>query len=102
MMEYRLVLAGFGGDHERGRHAYARFIEEGVKDGISSPWEQLTGQVLLGLESFVAMNQWGQTRLSIDQKPGNSPAPHAHIDVAQGLYHWTERCRGQILTLVSL
>jgi hypothetical protein len=53
VVEYRLVLAGFGGDHEQGRHAYARFIEEGVKDGVSSPWEQLTGQVLLGSESFV-------------------------------------------------
>jgi REP element-mobilizing transposase RayT len=53
VMEYWLVLAGFGGDHERGRHAYARFIAEGVQDGVSSPWEQLRGQVLLGSEAFV-------------------------------------------------
>jgi Transposase IS200 like len=39
VVEYRLVLAGFGGDHERGRHAYARFIEEGMKEGVGSPWE---------------------------------------------------------------
>jgi hypothetical protein len=53
-VEYGQVLAGFGGDNERGRRAYARFIVAGAKAGTRKPWDELRGQILLGSESFVA------------------------------------------------
>ncbi len=47
------VLASFGGETARGRRAYAAFVEEGARRGVMSPWERVTGQVLLGSEAFV-------------------------------------------------
>ena len=53
LVEYQLVLAGFGGDTERGRQRYGRFIEEGVRGQLLNPWEHLRAQMLLGSEAFV-------------------------------------------------
>ncbi len=53
VVEYGLVLASFGGDTPQGRRAYARYIEEGARGQVMSPWEHLRGQVLLGSEAFV-------------------------------------------------
>ncbi len=47
------VLASFGGETVKGRRAYAAFVEEGARRGVASPWERVTGQVLLGSETFV-------------------------------------------------
>jgi hypothetical protein len=47
------VLASFGGATTRGRRGYAVFVEEGVRRGVASPWERVTGQILLGSEAFV-------------------------------------------------
>ena len=52
-VRYEKVLDYVGGDNEGGRRAYAGLIEEGVKRGIVSPWEEVQGQVLLGRERFV-------------------------------------------------
>ena len=53
IVDYGLVLASFGGATPQGRRAYARYIEEGVRGQVVSPWEHLRGQVLLGSEAFV-------------------------------------------------
>jgi REP element-mobilizing transposase RayT len=50
---HETVLASFGGATARGRRAYAAFVEEGVRRGMASPWERVTGQMLLGNEAFV-------------------------------------------------
>jgi hypothetical protein len=52
-VEYARILDYVGGDTEKGRRAYRRFVEEGIKGGVESPWEQVTGQVLLGRELFI-------------------------------------------------
>jgi putative transposase len=54
LLTYALVLASFGGDTTQGRRAYARFMEDGVRGQLPSPWVQLRGQVVLGTEAFVA------------------------------------------------
>ncbi len=51
-VHYARVLEYVGGDNERGRGAYARLAEEGVRRGMVSPWEGVQGQVLLGSEGF--------------------------------------------------
>jgi REP-associated tyrosine transposase len=47
------VLGYVGGDTERGRQAYGRFVQEGVRSGVSRPWGTAVGQVVLGREEFV-------------------------------------------------
>jgi REP element-mobilizing transposase RayT len=46
LVEYQLVLAGFGGDTERGRRRYGRFRAEGVRGPLLNPWEHLRAQRL--------------------------------------------------------
>lgn len=48
-MNYDEVLGYVGGS----RRGYGRFIEEGVRRGYKTPWEELTGQVVLGREGFL-------------------------------------------------
>ena len=45
------LLSQFGRNRAHAQGAYRRFVQEGI--GEPSPWEKLTGQVLLGPESFV-------------------------------------------------
>jgi hypothetical protein len=51
------VLAYTGGDTPSGRAAYARFLEEGVSQGVTKPWDKVVGGVLLGGETFVTSIQ---------------------------------------------
>src|SRR5438093_2105858 len=44
------VLSEFG---SRGKRGYRKFIVEGMKDGIQTPWEEVRGQVVIGSEEFV-------------------------------------------------
>src|SRR5437868_9745571 len=44
------VLSKFG---SRGKRGYREFIIEGMKGGIQTPWEEVRGQVVIGLEEFV-------------------------------------------------
>jgi REP-associated tyrosine transposase len=52
-VEYERVLEYVGGDTEKGRQAYGRFVEEGIRSGVVRPWEKTIGQVILGSEGFV-------------------------------------------------
>ena len=47
---------------EGSRRRYREFIEEGIKRGFDTPWENLKGQVVLGKEEFVGryFAQFGQ------------------------------------------
>ncbi len=47
LVRYQEVLAYFDGENKRGRKAYSRFIEEGIKEGVENPWEKVTAQVIL-------------------------------------------------------
>src|SRR5256886_4386196 len=38
----------------RGKRGYRKFIVEGMKDSIQTPWEEVRGQVVIGSEEFVA------------------------------------------------
>ncbi len=46
------VLAQFGKSRATARRKYGEFVAEGA--GITSPWGELKGQVLLGREQFVS------------------------------------------------
>jgi len=48
-VSYDDVLGYVGGS----RRGYGEFIEEGVKQGYTTPWEDLKGQVVLGREGFL-------------------------------------------------
>ncbi len=56
-LTYDRVLAYTGGDTPSGRATYARFVEEGVSQGVNRPWDKVVGGVLLGGETFVASMQ---------------------------------------------
>ena len=45
------LLAQFGWQRRTAEKRYRQFVAEGI--GRPSPWDQLTGQILLGSESFV-------------------------------------------------
>lgn len=47
-----VTYEGILGYVEGSRGRYARFIEEGLQRGYSTPWEDLKGQVILGKDSF--------------------------------------------------
>jgi hypothetical protein len=44
------VLSYFG---HKGKRGYRQFIVEGTKNGITTPWENVRGQVVIGSEEFV-------------------------------------------------
>jgi putative transposase len=75
---YDRVLAYTGGDTPSGRAAYAQFLEEGVSNGVTQPWDKLVGGVLLGGETFVASIQ-RRVRLTKDHE---RPAVRAVTQVA--------------------
>ncbi len=74
-VHYDEVLSRTG--HSRRR--YGRFVQDGLEQGVSSPWKQLRGQVILGDDRFWARSrqQWagvaGTTALPTPV-PGMDPA----------------------------
>jgi putative transposase len=48
-MRYEMVLGQIGGSRKK----YAEFVAEGVERGYDTPWDNVTGQVVLGEEGFV-------------------------------------------------
>lgn len=52
-VQYEETWACFGRHADRSRRSYARFIEEGIRKGVDSPWEKVSGQVLLGKNDFL-------------------------------------------------
>ena len=44
------VLTQFG---RRGKSEYKKFVNEGLKGGIKTPWEEVRGQAVIGSEEFV-------------------------------------------------
>lgn len=52
-MCYDDVLEYTGGDNMHGRKSYREFVEEGLLKDVSSPFEDVKGQVVLGNTSFV-------------------------------------------------
>ncbi|MGH7767803.1 MAG: hypothetical protein ACREQP_10140, partial [Candidatus Binatia bacterium] len=60
---YDDVLAYLG----ESRKKYARFVEEGLRAGYSTPWEDLKGQVVLGEEGF-----WERLREKWQRRAGNA------------------------------
>jgi REP element-mobilizing transposase RayT len=49
-MNYQEVLAESGGTAGR----YREFIDDGLREGYETPWEEVTGQVVLAREDFIA------------------------------------------------
>ena len=49
-VHYDEVLSPVG----RSRQRYGRFVQDGLEQGVSSPWKQLRGQVILGDDRFWA------------------------------------------------
>ena len=74
---YDRVLAYTGGETPSGRAAYARFVEEGVRNDVTRPWDKVVGGVLLGGETFVASMQ-RRVRLTKDRE---RPAIRAVVQV---------------------
>ena len=48
-VRYDLVLGQVGGNRQK----YAAFVADGIKGGYDTPWEKVSGQVVLGQEKFV-------------------------------------------------
>lgn len=48
-VHYEMVLSQIGGSRKR----YAEFVGDGIERGYDTPWEKVTGQVVLGQEGFV-------------------------------------------------
>ncbi len=48
-VRYDLVLGQVGGSRKR----YGEFVADGIERGYDTPWESVTGQVVLGREKFV-------------------------------------------------
>lgn len=48
-VQYEMVLGQIGGSRKK----YAEFVAEGVERGYDTPWDSVTGQVVLGQEGFV-------------------------------------------------
>lgn len=48
-VHYEMVLGQIGGSRKK----YAEFVSEGLERGYDTPWENVTGQVVLGQERFV-------------------------------------------------
>lgn len=47
------VLASFGGSRAIAQEAYRKFVEDGIKDGVETPWEKVFAQVALGGPEFL-------------------------------------------------
>jgi len=48
-VHYEMVLGQIGGTRKK----YAKFVSDGLERGYDTPWESVTGQVVLGQEGFV-------------------------------------------------
>jgi hypothetical protein len=48
-IHYGMVLGQVGGSRKK----YADYIAEGIRTGYGTPWEEVTGQVVLGEETFI-------------------------------------------------
>ena len=44
------VLSHFG---SKGKRGYREFVEEGIEEGIRTPWEDVRGQAVMGSEGFI-------------------------------------------------
>ncbi|MGH7874079.1 MAG: helix-turn-helix domain-containing protein [Candidatus Binatia bacterium] len=44
------MLSHFG---SRGKRGYREFIEEGIKGGIRTPWDDVRGQAVMGSQEFI-------------------------------------------------
>lgn len=52
-VNYRMVLDYFGGDARKSRNEYRKFIEEGLRNDVSSPLEKGRGTGIIGNEDFI-------------------------------------------------
>ncbi len=109
-VHYDEVLSRTG--HSRRR--YGRFVQDGLEQGVSSPWKQLRGQVILGDDRFWARSrqQWaganaGTTALP-PPMPGMDPTritaeAARYFDLApERLQRKRGRCRDQRGVLMEL
>jgi chromosomal replication initiation ATPase DnaA len=48
----------------KGKRGYREFVGEGIKQGISTPWDEVRGQAVMGSEEFIeeVMNRQGRER----------------------------------------
>ncbi|MGH9424899.1 MAG: transposase [Terriglobia bacterium] len=52
-LDCKELLRRLGGRPTGWRKAYLKYAEEGLREGIAAPWEQLQGQVVLGDREFI-------------------------------------------------
>ncbi len=55
------LLGTFGRENRRAEQAYRKYVEEGVRKEMETPWKEVVGQVVLGGEGFLRSVQ---TKLS--------------------------------------
>ena len=48
------LIQRVGGRQAEWRNGYRKYVEESLREGITAPWEQLQGQLILGEREFVA------------------------------------------------
>jgi hypothetical protein len=64
---YQEILSYVEGSRKR----YARFVEEGLEEGYSTPWKNLKGQVVLGKEGFWEglKGKWAKETDEVEEQP---------------------------------
>lgn len=71
-INYRTVLNYMGGDNQKGRQSYRRFIIAGIKEGVENPLEIGKGHGIVGEEDFI---EWVKEKyLSKEVSPRELPA----------------------------
>ena len=53
-VNYKRVLADFGGDNRGGRHAYRSFVAEGLGRELDTPFRTIVHGLILGSDAFVS------------------------------------------------
>ncbi|MBI1820725.1 MAG: transposase [Nitrospirae bacterium] len=72
-LETKWVLSQFGRGEGSARVAYQRFVKEGIR--MSSPWENLRGQIWLGKEEFLKESEKQIEHYSLSEVPKEQSQP---------------------------
>jgi DNA-directed RNA polymerase specialized sigma24 family protein len=76
------VLGQFGQRRAVAHKRYRQFVAEGR--GVASPWEQVTGQVYLGSEAFVARHQPNELIREVPRRQTHAQRPSLHVLLKPG------------------
>lgn len=92
------ALSHFSPSLGQARQQYRRFVKEGI-DGMSSPWDKLSGQIVLGTETFLEKlkgmlcDKEDIAEIPRIQRHAGRPSLPEHFSVAEAVLSKVERNR---------